>query len=1327
MNMRKYVEYFSCCFLVVFLISCGTGRVLFNEFGELTKSNEAPLVIFIGNGNPASNQSFKQLEAVGDYAKIPLKYQKISHLKTIGELPETAKVVCLDESYALNQQSLDSLLSFVAKGGHLVLTNISYDPRMSYLMGLDLGANFRDLVKGTGYYFDVELIPGLKHASIEQGDHKGMPLSSFETRGVEILATSSSNRSYPLILAVKRGNGRVILHNTEASFSKDTRGLLFSLVLQGLESIPYPVANVASIHLDDFPAPLYDIYKEPVKTNMNLTFKQYVDQIWWPDMKKLADEHNIVYTAFPAFDYRNRTNPPFSFKEWQLNKSRVAGAEMDLSSLLVRDVTKNGHEIGLHGYNHVSLTKENWKNNNYIVPAFEAVKKKWATDGFGALPTAYVPPSNIIDSVGLFHLNKAMPELKYMMSTYLGDFEEGGDREFGPDPWNNGFFDFPRISSGYDLDENVIFDIYSTFLYTGIWTHFVHPDDVFQIPDESNLAVKGGYDFRNSRGLPWHSSKGKIGLLDKLNMSLTDFKKLFPFTRFLGGTQASELTVDWRYSVYQRLNSDEANFLFSENTSKKTRYCWFVFIKGENVNFFEKKLNSDFLAIFKTPLSKGFLYQLITADELIEVPGISFLEDKFIVANVLGDQRDYFETKLKMLPLMERVEEHIHKNELEKASSAIEEYMIRNGKFSGRLFNRYTELMLWQDKQTRFWEFMESLYRKNPSDSFVSALRKYGMQNGWTDESMHEKWLWRAISNNMGGVGAMYEYLENFQSNAHIDKTKFILNLVAQSTNQKEDWAKYLSFLLDCDDQGLFGILKKFKPCEAGLQNLSARLAQFYADNLQYDNALLWAECSNSIDKNTRDYWLVRTEGFLNIKQEDPSTYFTLLMSNNVERSLEELEKEPTCNNALSEIADQIAVFFGDHSNYKKALAWAKCANSIPIKKMLTYLYENEKTSDLIKHYDHHISKHPYDGPTKHHMAKIFIYLGKLEQAANILGEIKDKKKFKELRTQLNEHLSFLEMVDQGNLIKSYPFYFPEGTKKKITEKLRKQKGNDLISEGQSVNDRFDPTLLKFFFGYQLQDKKRNLHAISATNGIVFPIRFVEEENENQQRNLYGISYKFETSENKKINLKTELAVESNGDQFFYHLGVGVGFSKESDYYSLNTLHRPVQNAPGYIRQLYHTLLEGYAQGTIFPKFKHFTTFEGSYFSDANFMAVLQTRFEYNLKVSKSLAFSPLAEISYGVASDDNRDGFPYWSADNRFYVGGGISLTLGNEKDGFFFRTSASSFYENQGEPSFERYSGNFHFSVLDYLRFIGSYEFYTLENFFSNAFSLGIRYHFK
>ncbi len=288
---------------------------------------------------------------------------------------------------------------------------------------------------------------------------------------------------------------------------KMDRGLLFAGVLKGLEGIPYPIANTATIFLDDFPAPQYEILAEPIKSEMNYTTSDFVEKVWWPDMRALAKEFKIPYAAMLTMDYRNKIVPPFAFYPLTLKKIKTKDRVEPLPDYLVKDAAKNGHELAFHGYNHVSLLKEDWKNPKFIATSMGTVKKIWEISNFGKLPSTYVPPSNDIDKMGLVELKKAMPSIKYICSLYLGNLKDGGNREFDFDPFEKNIFDYPRISSGFYFKDDEKFTIQSLYLYTEIWTHFVHPDDVYQIPDRAD-KTSGGYSLRNSLNYGWRKTKG---------------------------------------------------------------------------------------------------------------------------------------------------------------------------------------------------------------------------------------------------------------------------------------------------------------------------------------------------------------------------------------------------------------------------------------------------------------------------------------------------------------------------------------------------------------------------------------------------------------------------------------------------------------------------------------------------------------------------------------------------------------------------------------------------------------------------------------------------
>ena len=364
------------------------------------------------------------------------------------------------------------MLAFVAKGGTLFMIETTEDIRMGYLLGIKPRSNYEVDVKVKGIYFEKNLLPGVSGISIKPKEgHFGLKSENFSKK-VNVLAWADSDRKYPFFLENKVGAGKVVFFNSTKNFEKEDRGLLFAGILDGLKAIPYPVANTSTIFLDDFPSPTYEAIKEPIKTEMNITITDFVYSVWWPDMKKIAKDFNIKYTALLTFDYRNKINPPFSFSQWDASRKTINGREFIVPHWLVNDLEKNGFEKGFHGFNHVSLLKKGWPYPSAIQSSMKATKKKWLVNSYGDLPVSYVPPSNDIDKYGIQNLKTAMPSIKYMSSLYLGDLKEGGDREYDFEPYNNQLFDYPRISSGYDMRDNV-YVVNSLFHFTGLWHHFV--------------------------------------------------------------------------------------------------------------------------------------------------------------------------------------------------------------------------------------------------------------------------------------------------------------------------------------------------------------------------------------------------------------------------------------------------------------------------------------------------------------------------------------------------------------------------------------------------------------------------------------------------------------------------------------------------------------------------------------------------------------------------------------------------------------------------------------------------------------------------------------
>jgi hypothetical protein len=439
---------------------------------------------------------------------------------------------------------------------------------------------------------------------------------------------------------------------------------------------------------------------------MNFTTSDFVEKVWWPDMRDLAKEFKIPYAAMLTFDYRNKIVPPFTLDQWNLKKIKTKDRVEPLPDWLVKDVAKNGHELAFHGYNHVSLLKEDWKNPKFIATSMGTVKKKWEISNYGNLPVTYVPPSNDIDEMGLVELKKAMPSIKYICSLYLGNIKDGGNREFDFDPFEKKLFDYPRISSGFYFKDDEKFTIQSLYLYTGIWTHFVHPDDVYQIPDRAD-KTSGGYSLRNSLNYGWRKTKGSNkAMFPEFRNYIKQVTTAFPQMRFVNGNDGGAIVNDWRASRYNH-KSEYGLYTVKEINPDDEKQYWFLYGSNPNTEKIEQQLKSQKVLFAKTPFMDGFLFSVysnkpsLTSVDLyykkpadrVKIEAINLfvkadfakyntLVKNFISGAIWNDDSDA-KLKLKMDELKTK--------------------LLSNSVIDSVLWNKYAKFMSWENKADEVW------------------------------------------------------------------------------------------------------------------------------------------------------------------------------------------------------------------------------------------------------------------------------------------------------------------------------------------------------------------------------------------------------------------------------------------------------------------------------------------------------------------------------------------------------------------------------------------------------------------------------------------------
>jgi hypothetical protein len=170
-------------------------------------------------------------------------------------------------------------------------------------------------------------------------------------------------------------------------------------------------------------------------------------------------------------------------------------------------------------------------------------RKKWMSL-FPYPPKFYVPPMNEIDITGFSSLKTIFPEIQTVCSVYDAETDLGQNRDFGMDPWDNQVVDIPRCTSGFYFNPYDRMVAYSTMEAYGIWTHFIHPDDIFSNPTNyPNFPVEW---IRNKENLPWYGElTGKNGLFYRFKNDLDSMRNNFPWIDYSTVSDTRQTIVNY--------------------------------------------------------------------------------------------------------------------------------------------------------------------------------------------------------------------------------------------------------------------------------------------------------------------------------------------------------------------------------------------------------------------------------------------------------------------------------------------------------------------------------------------------------------------------------------------------------------------------------------------------------------------------------------------------------------------------------------------------------------------------------------------------------------
>ncbi|MBD3581021.1 DUF2194 domain-containing protein [Flavobacterium selenitireducens] len=1240
---------------------------------SLPGESQTPLVLYIrDNSSKQSVANDRNIRKVCDYIKMPFRSMDVEAFNTKPGFPASVRSICLHDIKKLNQASLNKLLEFVASGGNLLLPLASDDKRLAYFAGLKPDNDFETDVTSKGFYFNTAILPNLKGKTYAEDQiHYGYAKEGFR-KDVKILATAATNREYPTIVENAIGKGRVVFLNTTIEYEKIHRGLLFAGLLKGLEGIPYPIANTSTIFLDDFPSPVYDIKSEPIKSEMNISIKDFVKDEWWPDMKKIADKYKISYSAMIAFDYKNNVEPPFLFDQWDTHKVKVNKKTEILSDWLVFDSKKHGHELAFHGYNHVEFKKGHWKNPEFIGMALKSVQKKWGIANYGPLPVTYVPPSNIIDPEGVNYLRKGMPSIKYICSLYLGDPAEGGGREFDFDPYNKDFFDYPRISDGFYMETDKKFSLESLFIYTGIWTHFVHPDDVYQIPSPFNKSA-GDFDLRNNRELGWRKTKGKpTSMLGEFTIILDEMGKCYPQIRYVNAGEGGKIVNDWRASKFLHESGQglySVRELEPESSIGNTQY-WFLYSSFQNGPKIDASLQKEEALYSKTPLLDGYLYSVYTHKSELNISDLGLKsaaqkkEAEKIVKSVAQQYKAYtIKQRNYLAGITDEVPEEDADALLEKEMFQLRQKLMAKPTIDSVQWNQYAKFVAWdKERPLDVWKMLEEYCLKNPAPQNIMYSKELDRLIGYPNDLTMEKWLKAQLIVTPNDVHLLNSYVASFNTPENQERIKAALQALLKVETNFDTFLQYLEHLMLYDPKTAKTELDKIKP-EEKYAPVAADAAWLYADNNEFDKAYTWSMFTDDVDLASKMSWLIELKDYKALEMEykkyiaiNPDDYKTKAL---------------------------MAGIFHEQGRFLEAWILAKSLPDSPEKDELRAMLNKDVVYVEEPLQQELIIKHP----------ELFY--------PEVLAALT-----KDFRKQYGDFVSINSAMETN---KDLPQFF-----KNVLTYGRFDKKKNMHSFSVTYSTVYDVDI-------QLYDPADN------QTSSIYGLQYQFNNPVNPEKLQYWGRGRVEYSDYGNIYFhaglgasksfgKTFLSAEAKlfpaetgpayrkeiyrtqavaYGEFFFFKKINQNFTVEGNYYSASKSRTPVKIGASY-----------------------------------EVIATSKTIWDDGADVR--WRFLPFVEASFSQGSigksinADTEFGYPYWMLDQRLYYGGGLGWRYGKTDSNLIARLEAAYFGDDYSS-SFMRYTGDLNYQIWDYTALTATIEMYTQDKFYSNAFLLGIKYNLK
>ena len=451
-----------------------------------------PTALVLWDPSDETSQKYQQnLERVFRWLRIDAAFLPAERAGTAAYQDYDMVMVAFSDWNGNIGEDADRLLRYVEGGGKLLLGLLPDSTEgvfqtLSHRMGIVESEGY---LETDGMRFTDELMPGATSQRFEGDDFSDAAIGVRIDDACQLYATASvDGRDIPLVWRNDTGGGSILTYNGTAVRGDYWTGVAAGCVTALLGDHLYPVINTKTVFIDDFPSPSYTAQSDLIEQDYNRTVEEFYRDIWWPDMQNAARRYGYGYVGLFIASYDDVVDPDgFSYQHDSVEQ------------YFGQSLLDNGFEIGAHGYNHQSLALDGEVPSDMGYNAWadesdmEASLTEMLSISNGLFPDVklytYVPPSNYMGNEGRAAVKAALPDLQVISGVYTSEGEEGSVYVQDYEVAEDGTVEFPRATSGTFDDPYDRFAGLSVGGLYGVYSHFIHPDDIL--------------DEERGRGLSW--------------------------------------------------------------------------------------------------------------------------------------------------------------------------------------------------------------------------------------------------------------------------------------------------------------------------------------------------------------------------------------------------------------------------------------------------------------------------------------------------------------------------------------------------------------------------------------------------------------------------------------------------------------------------------------------------------------------------------------------------------------------------------------------------------------------------------------------------------